>query len=635
MILLSDKKSKLIILTCFLVFLCGLATLHSFVQAQWNIIDFTEHGTRRLVVVEDNRWFFYRSEPNQELVLDVEGGKVLIKSAVRQDISELQLQIRINNSFRNFTQSKIGTSGDFTLMEDIYLNLAPGTHTLRIATDNRLAYFKVFREEEVWTVPTVTKAFTPDSYYQEYELKTHDSSNPYFSAIETNHLEFDVTGPNEVYGFARAIFPDDIEEAEFDVYLNHQHIETFTIPVRRTGTYYLAEKPDAPLSIGRRFEFDIPAGEDRVRIAPKSEKELIFRVFMDFPEVTPKQIDEIYGIDTFQEPNLFQRMTKGLQMTLGTSIRYNDNVFSLSEYDIDRFEDAHPIFSFIDTRDDLIINPSLRMRYSISLGKVTTTPYLNANYYQYLNNTDKTNYSVLTGLFNEYNGFNLNLYYGYYGDLYVRDYRDTDGTGEYEKYSYERNLYRFFSFFNLTSNDRPLLYFQIEEYFYNKHFTEYDGTATTYGLGWRRNFPTFYLRLFYYFRSYDPSNVEYNIEEIDSEDRITDFQYESNIYDVQFRNKRYGLINDIDFRPYFGFRFEDRFFTTKLPVDAAPFQSTRHEKRYRITLGSEFYLTNNLTLILDYRHFMRNVSSDNDTVPRLKDYSQNQFRLDFEYTLNF
>ena len=35
---------------------------------------------------------------------------------------------------------------------------------------------------------------------------------------------------------------------------------------------------------------------------------------------------------------------------------YSDNVFHLSEYDIDRFDDHHPNLNFVDTIDDLTLN---------------------------------------------------------------------------------------------------------------------------------------------------------------------------------------------------------------------------------------------------------------------------------------
>ncbi|MBW6515366.1 MAG: hypothetical protein K0B81_01960 [Candidatus Cloacimonetes bacterium] len=634
---ISNNLKSFLLLCLFLVVV--ITTGYSFIEAQWRIINFKEHGTRRIVELDDNRWFFYRSEPNRELVLDIEGGRIMIKSAVRQDVPALTYQVKINNAFRNFTVIRRSESGDFVVMEDILLNLAPGRHTISISTTNRLAYFKVFREEEVWTVPTVRAAFEPQVFISEYTLKSEDSENLYYSASPTTPLEFIATGPNTITGFSRFLINQTQTEGQFDIEVNGIIIETVTIPNRRTGAYWLEQVPEQALSIGRRIEFSLPVGEHTVRIIPSSGHYFIYRLFMDTPEEIPLTSDPEYDMGSFLEPTIFQRSLTGLRATFGLTFGYNDNIFSLSDYDRDRFDDGEQILSFIETADDLIINPSLRLRYPINFGELTVEPYINANYYQYLSNSDKSNFSILTALFNSYQGFNLNLYYGYYGDLYARDYRyrdpETSEPIDYEKFEYEKNLYRLYSYFSLTRYDTPLLYYQIEEYFYNEFFTEYDGVATTYGLGWRRSFPTFYLRFFYYYRQFEPSNVSYNIDEVVISDHITDPAYESNIYDLQFRNKRINLINNYDFRPYFGFRVENRYYQTELPVEVAPFQSTREEKRYRINLGCDLYLVRNLNIILDYKHYLRDVHSENPNVAKYKDYRQNVFSIDFAYTVNF
>jgi len=611
--------------------------LNALVAQQWDIVNFAEHGTRRLIEVDGNRWFFYRPEANRELTLEVEGGKILIRSATRDEASDLSFQIRVNNSYRTFRVRQIDTYDPFSIMENVFLNLGPGTHTLRISTTDRLAYFKVFREAEVWTVPTVKTAFEPQSYIGKNTLVSDDSESPYYSADNSHPLQFEVTGPNEVSGFSRFIAStEDDTESKLDIYVNAQLIETVTIPNRLTGSYHLKESPDQDLSIGRKIEVTLPAGDHKVRIVPRDNRAHIFRLFMDVPEDIPAEPERVYEVSLFKEPTLAQRVMTGFELSAGTTIGYNDNVFSLSEYDRQRFDEGNQaLTSFVDSADDLIVNPYIRGRYPVNLGEYTVTPYINLNYYQYLNNSEKTNYSILSGLFNSYGNFNLNLYYGYYADLYVRDYSDTDGTEEYENFIYEKNLYRLYSYFSLGRLDTPLLYLQVEDYYHSENFTEYDGTATTFGLGWRRSFPTFYLRFFYYYRDFAAANTDYVLEDVTSNDRITDPTYESNIYDFQFRNKLVNLSEDHQIRPYFGFRFENRFYTTDLPVNVSPFQSTRNDKRYRFSAGCEFYLIDNFIITLDYNYFLRDSYSDNDSVAKYKDYSQQSISVDLEYKISF
>ena len=643
---LLDKSGRVRYSLALLVFMATLFTSLTFLTVsdlsaltakQWQIIDFDEHGTRRVVDVDQNRWFFYRSEPNRELIANVEGGKIKIMAAVRDNSEELVYQIRINNAFRSFRVTEKDSNDPFNIMENVYLNLEKGIHQLRISTSNRLAYFKLFREDEIWTVPTTRQPFIPDNFHDRYHLISADSESVYYATSATKPIEFRVNGPNNIAGFTRFIADDMRREGFIDVFINSQKVETIEIPSRLTGSYQLKELPGAELSIGRRFDFNTPAGENTVRLVPRDDRVVVFRLIKDVPDASlfEPDPDNVYEVSLFNKPSVVANLMSKLDLTTGLAIRYSDNVFSLSESDRERFDQGSSALSFIDSADDLVFNPYLRGRYTMNFGNYTLTPYFNFNYYHYTQNNDKSNYSILTGLFNSFGIFNVNLYYGYYADLYVRDYVDLDGTGEYENFTYEKNLYRLYSFFRLGRFDTPLLYFQVEDYFHGEHFTEYDGTATTYGLGWRRSFPTFYLRFFYYYREFVAANTDYDIDSFSLSDRITDPQYESNIYDLQIRNKLIPLSDKIQMRPFIGFRFEDRFYTTKLPVQVSPFQSTRNDRRYRLNIGSEFVLTPTLTATAEYSFFLRDSHSDNDTVIRLKDYNQQSVSLDFAYRLSF
>ncbi len=637
MIYQREKHSSKSLLILAIILISFTGGLYSSTAIRWEIIDFEVHGTRRIIELEESRWFFYRPVFDEELILTVPGGKIMIKSAVRDGSNNLSYQVRIGNSYRNFNVKSTIESGDFLVMEDIFLNFGQGEHTLRINTQNRLAYFKVFVEKETWDIPMIRSAFEPDKYEQNLTLKSSDTESPYFTATPKTPLEFRVKGPNEITGFMRVFVDEQRASAQADVYINSRLSETLSVPRRYDDNFTVVEQPERALSRGRRVNIQLGGGDHLIKIVPHSDNEFVFRLFMDVPEFTLEidEKEEVSDLSAFKKESIISKRIKDFKLNIGSAFRYNSNVFSLSEYDIDRFDNDSGVFPFISSRDDLIVNPYLKMRYPINIGKLTMEPFINANYYYYASNNDKSNFSVLAALFNSIGSFNFNFYYGYYGDLYVRDYTDKDGTGELANFEYEKNLYRIYSYFSLGKNDRPLLYYQIEDYFHNEFFTEYDGRATTYGLGWRRTFPTFYLRLFYYYRQYEGTNIDYDIDNISFNEEITDPSYESNIYDIQFRNKMIDLVGAKKFRPFFGFRFEDRYFSTKLPVSVSLFQSTRNDKRYRLNAGVELYLIENTNIILDYRYFIRDSHSDNPSVSRLKDYNQQSISLDLEYTFSF
>lgn len=340
----------------------------------------------------------------------------------------------------------------------------------------------------------------------------------------------------------------------------------------------------------------------------------------------------------------------GVEITYSQTFKYSDNVFNLSEYDLERFETGEPIFSFIETSDDLILTSRLRTRYSFlelenkskNINRIRFTGYFSPALNTYLSNSGKSSYSFLTGLFTMYQPssnrnrrYNLNLYYGFYAGNYTRDYRDIDGTGDYESFEYDKNLYRIYSFFNLTDKDLPLLYFQIEDFYHNQYFTEYDGRAVTYGLGWRRNFNDFYMRAFYYYREFDPFNISYKLDNLDLTERISDSAYESDIFYIEMKANRVGVGYTSDIRPFFSYRYEKRHYITDLPLTVAPFHSTREEERHSLNIGCDFLFYRNLDIIFEYDLRMRKTKSDNKDVPKYKDYTKHEFSLTFEYNLRF
>ncbi|MFA7598480.1 MAG: hypothetical protein WCX83_03760, partial [Candidatus Cloacimonas sp.] len=263
----QSLNKKLLSLITLSIFMLSIQILFAKTQDHWQIIDFSKHGTKRLVSVDDNRWYFYRSESKQELEMEVEGGVVLIKAVVREEVSKLNYTVKIGNAYKTFTVENKGQSGDFTLMDDVYLNLSPGIHKLSITSDNRLAYFKAFREKEDWERPVENKEITPEKYSQIYTLESENTQSRYYAATMDQPLEFKAIGPNEVTGFYRGIISG--KSASFEIFVNDRKVETKTAPNRKTGSYYLLENPEENISIGRKIDLQIPQGEHQIKLVPK------------------------------------------------------------------------------------------------------------------------------------------------------------------------------------------------------------------------------------------------------------------------------------------------------------------------------------------------------------------------------
>ncbi len=335
---------------------------------------------------------------------------------------------------------------------------------------------------------------------------------------------------------------------------------------------------------------------------------------------------------TFGLVPLFAEFT----ISAGSDFEYSDNVFQLSNKDKGRFDDGDLVFDYIESRDDFIMRPDVEFGYKYQGEGFTLEPSISGTYDYYYRNTDKSNYSTLTKLVSDIRlskDYRLTLaaYYGYYPDNWLRNYRD-DETDSYQKFEYDKNLYKFEPYLRMWRKFYVMPYFKYEEYYHNEYFTEYDGDATTMGLGLKYAFNTFYMKVYYHFRDYECDNLPEG--DIDNDaDEAGDASYESNIYFLEFENKRVAISRHRYIRPFFSFQYEQRFFQTD---GYDKFHSGREDTKYTVKFGSDFYLFDNLEFKLTYTHIYRNAESDfYEDIADYKEYQEDRFTLGVKYNLEF
>ncbi|MDZ4121735.1 MAG: hypothetical protein U1C33_04900 [Candidatus Cloacimonadaceae bacterium] len=310
----------------------------------------------------------------------------------------------------------------------------------------------------------------------------------------------------------------------------------------------------------------------------------------------------------------------GGSVSLGAS--YTDNVFSLSDYDFDRFDANHANLEFVETTDDLNAFTLIDLNYPLRYRWWKIEPSLAVNISNNIINTEKYRRDVLARVRVERYHWNATMIYGYYPHIYVRDYVDNDGTGELENFSYERNLYRADANLRITRTSTIRLHGRYENYYYNEYWTEFDGDATTVGLGLRHSFPLFTVNGMYYFRAFDTK--------LDGDSDFNDSTYESDRYYFDFALK-YMPLNDSEprgatWRPKLSLSYEERYYQG---LDT--WYGGRVDKIYNTTGGIDLNINAKWNISLDYSHIFRNVDSPNESVLRLKEYAENRFGATVKY----
>ena len=314
------------------------------------------------------------------------------------------------------------------------------------------------------------------------------------------------------------------------------------------------------------------------------------------------------------------------------NFKYETNCFNISENEITDFEDGNTDFKFIETLDDFIYNPSLEIGYKFKFGKFSIKPAIKFSKDYYMNNSDKNDYSIYGSLNNDLTFMNVNLAYGSSLDNYAREYFDHDGSNQFEKYTYDKNMYKVYMYKRIK-NFVPVAYIKYEEFFYNEYFTEHDGNALTMSIGNKFIFKNSYLKLFYNYKIFETDNHnDFALDEFLAEDvYYRDGSYESNKYSIELETKKIRFSKRKSIRPRISFDYEQSFYSTDAPVSLDPIHSTRQDDISDVKLGCNFYLFKYLDFDLEFRHKIRVTKSDWKGLDDIKNYTDDTIKFNIQY----
>lgn len=318
-------------------------------------------------------------------------------------------------------------------------------------------------------------------------------------------------------------------------------------------------------------------------------------------------------------PGLLRAQLTG-SVSLGT--RYSDNVFALSDYDFERLDQEHPDLDFVETSDDLSLLANVDLGYKLNYKWWRFIPSVSATISENIQNKEKYRRDALLRFRVERYYWNFTVLYGYSPHTYVRNYTDSDGTGDSEQFVYAKDLFRGDLNIRPFTNTSVRLHGRHEIYRYNEFFTEFDSDATTWGGSIRHNFPYFGMEAGYYYKVLDNSN---NIV-----DPLEDASYENNEYEVVLLMKKMLLDNNkprgATWQPSVELSYQERFFQ-----GTDDWYGGRVDKIYGLRGTLSFDLTKAMNLNLDYSHVNRNIDSPSATVRRLKEYSENRLSASLSY----
>jgi hypothetical protein len=320
-------------------------------------------------------------------------------------------------------------------------------------------------------------------------------------------------------------------------------------------------------------------------------------------------------------------------VSLNYKLSYSDNAFNLSDDNLDVF-DANQAYSYIETSDDMIQTLNIRASHTLRSQNYRFSPALSLTQMIYSSNSDKSNFNLLTG-FNArlYRGF-IDFRYGWYPQNYTQKYKDSDGTMAYEKFEYEKNLYKMTLKYPVIKKLDIEVYGKYENYYHNEYFTEYDGTALTSGIGlYSRHLPGT-LSLYYYFRQYDNKSDNQMAQVII--DTQKDCSYESDIFELKYQLPRlYTKTDFVDYTPYVGFRIENVVYLSEFSILSDPIHASRKDNKIKVNTGTDIHVLKNLNFKLDVIKEIRKVNSEYENLEYSKNYDKLQVSAGISWLFDF
>lgn len=335
-----------------------------------------------------------------------------------------------------------------------------------------------------------------------------------------------------------------------------------------------------------------------------------------------------------------------LKIELGLGTIYNDNILKYSDYYLAKFLNNEDEGRFhINTSDGLVLDQSIKITPTFKFfGKNKTVLEGNFNQQSYINNNIKT-WNKISFDLQQYitRKLIINLSYSYLPRFYVRHYRDDDWVDIYgyapetfQPFQFAKNEYGFWiqnSFFK-KKNTRLRLSIDYEQYFYNKHFTEYDCNNMNYTISFyqfitnKLKFETDYQFVVSNAKGYD------DFQETKDLSDDADASYKADEYSgaiewslPMFYKKPHNLGVD--------FVYKRSCFTSKHYLEIDRMHAGRVDDRYKIGINYEVRLSRPLTVSGFYKWCKQDsdtrAEENKELVSQERDYTQQQFGLTFTY----
>lgn len=331
-----------------------------------------------------------------------------------------------------------------------------------------------------------------------------------------------------------------------------------------------------------------------------------------------------------------------VEIGLGTT--YDDNILKYSEKYLERFMNNEDEGRFhIDTYDDIILNPSIKLIATYNIfGKLRTKINGDFSRRQYVVNNIKSWNYVSFGI-QQYltKRASFKLYYSNIPDFYVRHFRDDQWVEIYgytpetfQPFSFAKNNFGIYAQNTFFKSTRIKLTFNYAEYFHNKHFTQYDSKNFSYAIDIYQNVgKNIKLDAGYEFETSDAKGYDASHETPETTNG-PDASYVEDAYnfDVNWQLPRlYKHKHDFDA----SVSYATRYYSSEHPLELDREHAGRYDKNLRFYVTYTFEINKQMDVAAFYNWMGRDTETtaieNTEYLSNEKDYKQNLVGIEFTY----
>lgn len=333
-------------------------------------------------------------------------------------------------------------------------------------------------------------------------------------------------------------------------------------------------------------------------------------------------------------------------INVGITTTYDDNILKYSDKYLERFMNREDEGRFhIDTYDDIILQPTLQLTSGYKIFKnLKSEVNVDFNTRFYMVN-DIKNYSSVSLGFRQYvsKRTNFKLIYNHIPQFYIRHFRDADRVEIYgytaETFvpmGFSKNMYGMFIHQTFLKNTGLRLTANYSNYYYNKHYTEYDCNDMFWGLRlYQPITKKLRVELGYGFTTSDAKGFDEPDESKEnSDDSNADFQEDGFLFGFSYQLPNlYKLKHNIEG----DYEFEKRYFTTDNFIELDPEHAGRIDQNQKISVAYNLSINKSITVSAFYNWLKRNSKTsspiNSEYVTIEKDYHQNQVGISVDFKL--